>query len=63
MECRVRWGLAWLAGRSRDEDGQAMIEYALLVSLIAIVSFAILEILGVRLSGLYSSIVDRIGAV
>jgi Flp pilus assembly pilin Flp len=60
MSNRVRAGLVRTIVRSHDEDGQAMVEYALLISLIAIACFAILELLGVRLSHLYSSIVEQV---
>ena len=39
-----------------DESGQAMVEYALLLSLIAIVSVGIVQTMGLSLSGLYSKI-------
>jgi Flp pilus assembly pilin Flp len=60
MNNQVRRGLVWLVGRSREDDGQAMVEYALLVALIAIVSFAILQILGVRVASLYTSIYNKL---
>jgi Flp pilus assembly pilin Flp len=49
---------AYLALRSvrHREDGQAMVEYALLVSLIAVVSIAILTTLGHHVSAIFSSI-------
>ena len=47
--------LAYLSLRDR-EDGQAMVEYALLLSLIAIVSVGIVQTMGLSLSQLYSRI-------
>jgi pilus assembly protein Flp/PilA len=49
---------AFLAARSlRDrEDGQAMVEYALLLSLIAIVSIVVLTALGGKVSSIFSEI-------
>jgi Flp pilus assembly pilin Flp len=41
----------------RQEDGQAMIEYALLVSLIAVVAFGTINFFGLGVSGLYSKVV------
>ncbi len=38
------------------EDGQAMVEYALLLSLIAVASIAILTTLGHNVSGIFSKI-------
>jgi pilus assembly protein Flp/PilA len=39
-----------------EEDGQALVEYALLVSLIALVAFVAVEAFGVGVSSLYSKI-------
>jgi len=47
-----------LLGRIRAEDGQALVEYALLISLIAIVCVAGVGTMGLRLSGFYSHIVS-----
>jgi Flp pilus assembly pilin Flp len=45
-----------LARRLQMEDGQALVEYALLISLIAIVTFGAVETFGVGVSQLYSKI-------
>jgi Flp pilus assembly pilin Flp len=42
----------------RNEEGQALVEYALLLSLIAIVAFASVETFGIRVFQLYSHIVS-----
>jgi pilus assembly protein Flp/PilA len=47
--------LAAAALRDREE-GQAMVEYALLLSLIAVVSIGVLTALGQNVSGIFSSI-------
>ena len=44
------------ARRLRMEEGQALVEYALLISLIAVVSFGAVEAFGLGVSGLYSKI-------
>ena len=41
----------------RQEDGQAMVEYALLVSLIALVAFGAINFFGLGVSSLYSKVV------
>ena len=41
---------------TRREDGQALVEYALLVSLVALVAFVSVEAFGMGVSGLYSKI-------
>ena len=57
---------AYLAGTSlRDslrerEEGQALVEYALLLSLIAIVSIVILGTLGHQVSKIFSSVSNQI---
>jgi Flp pilus assembly pilin Flp len=39
------------------EDGQAMVEYALLVSLVSLVAFVAVQFFGLQVSALYSKIV------
>ena len=48
-----------LAEMVKDEDGQALVEYALLVSLVAITCFAAVEAFGLGVSGLYSKILQN----
>jgi Flp pilus assembly pilin Flp len=45
-----------LARRLKMEEGQALVEYALLISLIAIVAIGAVETFGLGVSGLYSKI-------
>jgi Flp pilus assembly pilin Flp len=45
-----------LAGRIRSEDGQALVEYALLIALIALAAFVAAQIFGLGVSRLYSRI-------
>jgi Flp pilus assembly pilin Flp len=42
--------------RARSEEGQAMVEYALLVSLIALAAFVAVQQFGLGVSTLYSKI-------
>lgn len=51
---RSRIGALLALGRS--EDGQAMVEYALLVSLIALACFAVVSTFGLGISTLYSRV-------
>jgi pilus assembly protein Flp/PilA len=51
----MRAYLALTSARDR-EDGQAMVEYALLLFLIAVVSIAVLTVLGHRVSSLFNEI-------
>jgi pilus assembly protein Flp/PilA len=45
-----------LARRLQKEEGQALVEYALLISLIAVVAFGAVDAFGLGVSGLYSKI-------
>jgi Flp pilus assembly pilin Flp len=45
--------------RLDGEEGQALVEYALLLSLIAIVCFGVIQEMGLGLSSLYSTINAR----
>jgi pilus assembly protein Flp/PilA len=51
----IRARLAVAALRDREE-GQALVEYALLLSLIAVVSIGILTILGTQVSNIFQSV-------
>jgi pilus assembly protein Flp/PilA len=51
----MRAYLSVLALRDREE-GQALVEYALLLSLIAVVSIGVLTALGESVSGIFSSV-------
>ena len=46
---------------AREEDGAAMVEYALLLGLIAIASIATLTTLGTTISGLWTTISGKLG--
>jgi Flp pilus assembly pilin Flp len=50
-------GLTELARRAQMEDGQALVEYALLLALLSLVSFGVVNDFGLGVSGLYSKVV------
>jgi pilus assembly protein Flp/PilA len=45
-----------------DEDGQGMVEYALILVLIATVVLVVVTVLGKQVSNLYSNVSSGIGA-
>jgi pilus assembly protein Flp/PilA len=45
---------------SRDEEGQTLVEYGLLLALIAIVVIAVLLLLGPAISGIFQSVNDQL---
>jgi pilus assembly protein Flp/PilA len=48
---------------SPKEKGQGMVEYALIIVLIAIVVIVVLSILGTQISVVFREIADALGAV
>jgi pilus assembly protein Flp/PilA len=51
-----------LMHRSDDEEGQGMVEYALILVLIAIVVIAVLILLGGQVKNVFCDIVSGLGA-
>lgn len=45
----------------RDESGSTLVEYGLLVALIAVVVMATLTVMGVRINALFCSVVGTLG--
>ena len=46
--------------RREDEEGQTLVEYGLLLALIAIVVIAVLILLGPAISGIFQSVNDQL---
>ena len=46
---------------ARNEDGQALTEYALVLVLVSMLAFGALSLLGVNLSGMLSDIANAVG--
>jgi pilus assembly protein Flp/PilA len=55
--------LARLRSLKRDTSGQDLLEYALLVALIALVAYGAVELAGTNVNTVFSSIATRIGAI
>ncbi len=55
--------LRWLRRlfRSEDEDGQGLVEYALILVLVAVVVIVILALLGPTIGNIFSNIVAGLG--
>jgi pilus assembly protein Flp/PilA len=49
--------------RQRDEEGQALVEYALILGLIAVFAIGSLQLLGQNVDGVLSNIATAIGSV
>ena len=52
----------WLRSRTRSERGASLVEYALLLALIALVCIIALQFLGDRASEGFDSVGDSLGA-
>ncbi len=64
------WGsIARFAGKeedamkfSREEKGQGMVEYALIIVLVAVVLIVVLALVGTQISNVFSRIISGLGA-
>jgi pilus assembly protein Flp/PilA len=56
-------GLSFLRARLERQEGQALVEYALILALIAVVSIAILTALGVNVSRVFNSVNTQLSVV
>jgi pilus assembly protein Flp/PilA len=52
----------WVATHRDREEGQALVEYALILALIAVVSITVLQTLGANVAGKLGEIATAIGA-
>ena len=50
----------WMRLLSAEEEGQTLIEYALIVSLISVIAIGALKATGTSVSGIFSSISDTV---
>jgi pilus assembly protein Flp/PilA len=53
-----------IAGRLRSrEEGQAMVEYALILGLVSVVAITALTLIGTTVNGIYEAIATALGTV
>ena len=52
----------WVATAREREEGQALVEYALILALVAVVAITALELLGTNVSSRLDEIANAIGA-
>ena len=55
--------LFYLRARLERQDGQALVEYALILALIAVVSIIVLNALGLNVSRVFNSVNTQLSAV
>ena len=63
LQTEILSAVAALRNRLDREDGQALVEYALILALIAVVSIAILTALGVNVSRVFNSVNTQLSVV
>ena len=55
--------LAGLKARAQDEEGQTVVEYALLLVLISIVAIAVMEAVGLSVTGVFQDADNALNGV
>jgi len=55
--------IARLRGLTRETAGQDLLEYALLIALIALVAYGAVELTGTNVSAVFNNIATRLGAL
>jgi pilus assembly protein Flp/PilA len=53
--------MAWLSQFDREEEGQGLVEYALIIVLVSIVAIVTLRVLGVTIQGVFGDINTELG--
>jgi pilus assembly protein Flp/PilA len=55
--------LVSLRARLEAEEGQALVEYALILALIAVVSIVVLQLMGINISRVFGNVNNQLSAV
>jgi pilus assembly protein Flp/PilA len=63
FQARIHGALSALRSRLDREEGQALVEYALILALIAVVSIAILQVMGVNVSRIFNKVNTALSGV
>jgi pilus assembly protein Flp/PilA len=63
LNAEILRAYAALRDRLEREEGQALVEYALILALIAIVSIVVLNLLGVNVSRIFNKVNTALSAV
>jgi Flp pilus assembly pilin Flp len=63
LQTKVTAAYLTLRDRLERQEGQALVEYALILALIAVLSIAILQALGVNVSRIFNKVNTQLSAV
>ena len=53
---------AWVIAKTRDEEGQALVEYGLILALIAIIAIVALSFLGGSVNNTLNTVANKVGS-
>ena len=56
-------GMSTLRSRLKSRKGQTLVEYALILSLVSVLTIIVMSVLGVEIQGLYLPIISALEAV
>ena len=59
----LRWGDRRVAADRPEEAGQSMVEYGVIVALIAVVAMVAVQTLGTGVAGVFTRVVNRITGI
>ena len=51
----------FVTGLMKDEEGQAMVEYGLILALVSVVAITALQLLGTNVLGVFNSVAGSVG--
>jgi pilus assembly protein Flp/PilA len=63
LQAKIHGAFLALRDRVERQEGQALVEYALILALIAVVSIAILNAMGVNISKVFDKVNTQLSAV
>ncbi len=63
LQIRIHRAYAALRDRLTEEEGQAMVEYALILALIAVVSIVVLQAMGLNVSRIFGNVNNQLSGV
>ena len=63
LQSKIHGAYLALRDRLEREEGQALVEYALILALIAVLSIAVLQALGINVSRIFNKVNTQLSAV
>jgi pilus assembly protein Flp/PilA len=57
----LQYVMNWLSTLDREEEGQGMVEYALILVLVSVVAIVTLRVLGTSVAGIFTDITGELG--